>query len=630
MDTDDLYASFQIYQHASDIGDFRYWLKETHNLEDQDSIFLGYRYFLEVSSLLLLDEFSDDESLRIKDDEIYRAAQQRGLRLYEIPNSCNRVVFLKNIWNYFKLIRDAQNWEELQGVLRKIQDITIIFEKIFEKLEVEEDISKETACRFFSLYYTHHRLNDTRMGKPIAANGGPIKPSIDYPGIDVFKGYAYTLEYIWFVFLGKNAFNNSIARFIHDPQQAMIAQDNQDLENIGSLSQDEDLEKQQSIIAWDSLDDLFHPLFDQNLKNIWVEHKLPPRRIFVFREEYDRGLIRPLLDRSTIEEPAYLSDNTSEEEIFKKLNYQFRWLDIAVVSADHENDSFGTFAFIPFLLGLTTSKNVSPENKISILRIRHYEEGIKGFVYSYAILNEGFFFDDYGMGWLIFLTVGNEISGHGGSMYREVEDYIKKYDNAKILNVREFDIDEQVFKKYIRTNTSFFFEDDEVPIETLLSFREDQNIEFKSSLIWSHIKNRRSDSAENEVMRSIASFLNTDGGTLVIGVDDEGKILGLEKDYSQLGSPRSRNSDGFERYLFDKIDTKFGKTNSYYVKAKCEPVGGEEICRVSIIPSDDPVFLKNNNESEFIIRSGSASKKLTTQEFYAYIQKHWRVRKMRT
>lgn len=630
MDLDNLYASFQIYLHASDIDDFRYWLKHTHQLEEHDTIFLGYRYFVEISSLLLLDELSDDESLRINADEIYRAAQQRGLKLDEIPNSCDRVVFIKNIWNYFDPIRHAQNWDELKEVIRKTSDVTDILKKIFQHIEVQENIPKKIACRYFSLYYAHHRLNDTRMGKPIAANCGPIKPSIDRPGIDFFKGYAYTLEYIWFVFLGKSDFEKSYAKFIHDPSHAMTQKELDEIKEIASLSESDDLEDQQKIITWDSLDNLFHPLFDQNLKNIWVDHKLPLHRIFVFQEQYDQKLIHPLLDRSTIKEPAYLFDDTSEEGVFKKLHYQFRWLDVAVVSADHENDCFGTYAFIPFLLGITTSKNVSSENKISILRIRHYDEWIKGFVYSYAILNEGFFFDDYGVGWLVFLTVGNEISGHGGSMYRDVEDYIKKYDDAGILNIRQFDIDEKVFKKYIRTNTDFFFEDIDTPIEELISSREDENIELKSSLLWSYINNQKSNSAEHEVMRSIAAFLNAEGGTLLIGVDNDGNILGLEKDYLQLGSTRHQNNDGFQRYLYDKIDAILGKTNSYFVHAKFESIDAKEVCRVSILPSDKPVFLKNNNDSEFIVRSGNASKKLTTQEFYEYIQKHWHLRKMRS
>ena len=264
-----------------------------------------------------------------------------------------------------------------------------------------------------------------------------------------------------------------------------------------------------------------------------------------------------------------------KQDLFKKIDYQFRWLEIAVVSANYANDCFGTFAFIPFLLGMVTSKKISSENKILISRIRHFDEGINGFVYSYAILNKGYFFDDYGEGWVIFLTVGNEMSGHGGSLYREVEKWIKKYDDTGILNIRQFDIDEEVFKKYLRIKTDFYFDDEDTPISVLLALGENQNVEYKSSLIWSHRKNQKSDRAEYDTMRSIVSFLNSDGGTLLIGVDDKGNILGLEKDYSQLGEIRHRNSDGFERHLRDKIETLLGKTNGYYIRMKFESIDGE-------------------------------------------------------
>ena len=367
MNFDNLYASFQIYLHASDIDDFRYWLKNNHNLEEHDSFFIGYRYFLEISSLLLVDMLSDDELLQIRDDEIYRAARQRGLKLDEIPNSCDRVVFLKNIWNYFEPIRDAQNWDELKEIIRKARDITDILNTIFHQIEVEDDIPKESACRYFSLYFAHHRLNDTRIGKPIAANGGLSELSVDRPGIDVFKGYAYTLEYIWFVFLGKSNFEKSTARFIHDPHLAMTSEDIDELKELAVLSNSDDLEYQQKRVAWDSLDHLFHPIFDENLKNLWIDHKLPnSRNIFKFCKDYDQKILLPILDRTKIKEPVYLSEDTSEESTFKKIDYEFRWLDMATISADHENDCFGTFAFIPFLLGLITSKKVSSENKIAI------------------------------------------------------------------------------------------------------------------------------------------------------------------------------------------------------------------------------------------------------------------------
>ena len=631
MYLDDVFAAFQIFFEASDIDEFRSWVKRYHNNEDIDSLFLGYRYFLEVSSLLLLDEISeDDDSLELDSDEIYWAAQQEGLKLDEIPNSCDKIVFIKNIWNYLEPIRDAPNWEELKKIIKKTYDVIEILNKVFKNVEPRDNISKETASRIGILNYVHHRLNDTGGGRPKGANIGLIELSVDRPGIEFFLGYAYTLEYIWYIFLGKNDFEKSLARFIHNPLLAMKDEEIEELREYASLTDNDEPEYRQSKIAWGSLDKLFHPLYDQNLSHLWKENKISHETIFVFQKNYDKNLIFPLLDQSTITQPAYLSEDTSEAGLFKKIDYQFRWIEISVISANHANDCFGTYAFIPFLLGITTSKEVSSRNKIVIIRIRHFEKAIKGFIFSYAILNKGYFFNGHGVGWLIFLTVGNEVSGHGGSLYREVENYIKKYEDAGILKIRQFDIDEDVFKKYLRIKTDFYFDDEDIPINVLLALGENQNVEFKSSLIWDHWKNQKSGHSEYYILKAIVSFLNSDGGTLLIGVDDKGNILGLENDYSQLGETRHRNRDGFERHLRDKIETFLGKTNNYYIRMKFEPIEEKEICRISILRSDNPVFLKNNNDSEFFIRSGNRSEKLTIQGFYEYLQKHWSLKKMRT
>lgn len=33
-----------------------------------------------------------------------------------------------------------------------------------------------------------------------------------------------------------------------------------------------------------------------------------------------------------------------------------------------------------------------------------------------------------------------------------------------------------------------------------------------------------------EIIKDIASFMNTDGGTLLIGINDKGKVIGIERE----------------------------------------------------------------------------------------------------
>ncbi|MBE2218189.1 MAG: ATP-binding protein, partial [Ignavibacteria bacterium] len=61
---------------------------------------------------------------------------------------------------------------------------------------------------------------------------------------------------------------------------------------------------------------------------------------------------------------------------------------------------------------------------------------------------------------------------------------------------------------------------------------------------------------EDIILKSIAGFLNAKGGTLILGVDDSGEILGLTEDYWTL---KRKNKDGFQQKLIQLISNAFGK-----------------------------------------------------------------------
>src|SRR6185369_5279694 len=70
--------------------------------------------------------------------------------------------------------------------------------------------------------------------------------------------------------------------------------------------------------------------------------------------------------------------------------------------------------------------------------------------------------------------------------------------------------------------------------------------EFKESLRYDKYKKEYNKEMERAVLKTIVSFLNAKGGTLLIGVNDKGEVVGLEDDYKTL--PK-KNKDGFENHL---------------------------------------------------------------------------------
>lgn len=123
------------------------------------------------------------------------------------------------------------------------------------------------------------------------------------------------------------------------------------------------------------------------------------------------------------------------------------------------------------------------------------------------------------------------------------------------------------------------------------------------------------------VIKTVAAFLNTRGGTLIIGIADEGSVLGLQKDYETLGKS---NRDGFELHLQQILTKRIGSDRyQLNVSLTFHDIDGKDICSVHVEPSAKPVYIEDGNQSLIYIRVGNSSKALNTKEAISYIQEHW-------
>ena len=160
-----------------------------------------------------------------------------------------------------------------------------------------------------------------------------------------------------------------------------------------------------------------------------------------------------------------------------------------------------------------------------------------------------------------------------------------------------------------------------VDVKKLIDNGENDKVEFKSSLRYDYRRQASNKELEMAIIKTISAFLNSYGGKLVIGVDDSGEILGLEKDYISF---QKKNSDGFLLALSNKINITIGKGFHQYIKTTIVHIDGKEICLVDVKPSKKPVFIKHNKEELFFIRTSASSQPLGLKESYEYIQSHWR------
>lgn len=147
-------------------------------------------------------------------------------------------------------------------------------------------------------------------------------------------------------------------------------------------------------------------------------------------------------------------------------------------------------------------------------------------------------------------------------------------------------------------------------------------LEFKSSLRWDYQEQRTNRNLEQVVLKTLAGFFNSHiGGTLLIGVADNGEILGLEPDYQTL---KKTDQDGFEQTLIASISNNLGADLCAFVHILFHVVEDRDVCRVIVSPALRPVFLTQNNTPKLFVRTGGGTRDLNIQEALEYVAGRWK------
>ena len=158
-------------------------------------------------------------------------------------------------------------------------------------------------------------------------------------------------------------------------------------------------------------------------------------------------------------------------------------------------------------------------------------------------------------------------------------------------------------------------------VAELLAGGEGQYVEFKSSLMWDYRRQIVNKALYEPVMKNVVGFLNAAGGSVIIGVDDDGEVLGLDPDYQAIKKP---DSDGFENVFNMAFNKMIGVEYRRFVDVTFPRLEGQEICVVSVRPATQPAYLQARGNETFYLRAGNASQPLTVSQAARYIQEHFR------
>ncbi|MCX6267506.1 MAG: putative DNA binding domain-containing protein [Bacteroidetes bacterium] len=197
----------------------------------------------------------------------------------------------------------------------------------------------------------------------------------------------------------------------------------------------------------------------------------------------------------------------------------------------------------------------------------------------------------------------------------KLENYEKFLEARRILLAKKLN-------SFLEGLTKIEEEDVTMDIYDLIQAGENHEVEFKTTLRYDMKQNTVNKKLEQVILKTIAAFSNSQGGTLIIGVNDDMQIIGLDNDYSTL---REGTKDGFEIHLRNLINQAYGVEFASTLKIMFPVVDDKEMCTVEIQQGKKPLFTEVTEETgikseKFYLRSGNSSPELPVREIATYIR----------
>ncbi len=160
---------------------------------------------------------------------------------------------------------------------------------------------------------------------------------------------------------------------------------------------------------------------------------------------------------------------------------------------------------------------------------------------------------------------------------------------------------------------TYLVADESANSKRIIDKGESDMVEFKESIDKYH---------RDKIIQTLSAFMNLNGGTVFCGVDDEGKIIGLEATTSDI--------DNFKRSITSAVQRNLGSFFATQLSFDIEEIEGNMIFRIDTPPAKSPVFYrdvdkKGNEQEVFYIRTGSANIRIKkSSEIIKYVEDRYR------
>ena len=156
-------------------------------------------------------------------------------------------------------------------------------------------------------------------------------------------------------------------------------------------------------------------------------------------------------------------------------------------------------------------------------------------------------------------------------------------------------------------------------IAALVEQGEGPAFEFKQTARFNARTEKADKTMEAVVAKTVAGLLNASGGTLIIGVTDNGLPLGIERDLTTLSKG---NLDGYQLFLRNLLNSAVGADLcARSASSSRASMAWRSVRFRSAAPR--PVWVDQGNGKAFFVRSGNLTQPLDGEQAHRYISEHW-------
>ncbi len=154
----------------------------------------------------------------------------------------------------------------------------------------------------------------------------------------------------------------------------------------------------------------------------------------------------------------------------------------------------------------------------------------------------------------------------------------------------------------------------------LIAAGESAGLEFKATARVNLHTGAPDKRMEDVILKTVAGFWNAAGGTLLVGVADDGTPLGLDADLRTLG--RKPDLDGLELFLTELL--LGGRLHlSGLLAVSFGRVAGKTVCKLAVEAAAGPVWVTVGGLERFYVRTGNSTRELSPSETHEYVRRHW-------